>query len=438
MSRAGGTPDPGTGTFVRAGALWTALLLCAGPAVAQDLDYRISAVDEATAWRLNSSSPFNARNLIVPQPVRGNTGTVDAAIGFGVLSTSLGFTAVASDIQRPDYRFDVRELALDLSIGESWDLLAGRKILKWGTGYAFNPTGVVEPQRSPSDPTDRLNQNDGRNLVSLTGFVGKSSFTAVYLNDAEYAHSRLTWGKNEIALRLYTFIAGLDLSLVGHYREGDRLELGANTSYVIGDNLELHGEVLGKKGTSMLYHAILGSEEPAQEFTSFPYSATADGSREIFCKLLAGGQFTFNGGLNVALEYYHNQEGLSAGEWKRWMNFVKFQDAVQRGAVAVDPALVTPSRLNLLWSLLTLSPRGTMRDYLFLRGAYAEDAWSCEAICFMNVADGSIALIPTLTWKASQSLSLYARYTGYIGSNGSEFGSLFTTSALGLGIGVQL
>ncbi|HTO92809.1 MAG TPA: hypothetical protein VMM80_00515 [Bacteroidota bacterium] len=414
------------------------VMLWCTSAGAQDLDYRISAVDEATAWHLNSATPYNAGNLVLPQPVRGNTGTLNAALGFGVVSTSLGFTAVSSDIQRPDYRFDIRELSVDLSLGESWDLLLGKKILKWGTGYAFNPTGVVEPQRSPSDPGDRLNQNEGRNLVSLTGFIGKSSLTAVYLNDAEVAHSSLAWGKNEIALRAYTFIGGLDLSLVGHYREGDRLEIGANTSYVIGDNLELHGELLGKRGSSMLYHAILRSDNPAQEFTAFPYAATEDDSREIFCKLLAGGQFTFTNGINVALEYYHNQEGLSPGEWKRWMNFVKFQDAIQRGAIAVDPAMIVPSRLNLLWSLLTLSPRGTMRDYLFLRAAYSEVSWSCEAICFMNAADGSVALIPTLTWKASAYLSVYARYSGYLGRNDAEFGSLFATSALGLGIGVQL
>jgi len=420
------------------GVLIAVLMACSAPAGAQDLDYRISAVDEATAWHLNPATPYNAGNAIVPQPVRGNTGTADAALGYGIVSTSLGFTAVASDIQRPDYRFDVREVAVDLSLGESWDLLLGKKILKWGTGYAFNPTGVIEPQRSPSDPTDRLNQNEGRNLVSLTGFIGKSSLTAVYLNDAVYAHSSLAWGKNEIALRAYTFLSGLDLSLVAHYREGDRLELGANTSYVVGNDLELHGEVLAKRGSSMLYHAILQSDDPAQEFTAFPYAAADDDSREIFCKLLAGGQFTFANGINVALEYYHNQEGLTLREWKRWMNFVNFQDAVQRGAVAVDPSLIAPSRLNLLWSLLTLSPRGTMRDYVFLRGAYAEEGWSCEAICFMNAADASVALIPTLTWKASAPVSVYARYTGYLGSNGSEFGSLFTTSGLGLGIGVQL
>jgi hypothetical protein len=237
---------------------------------------------------------------------------------------------------------------------------------------------------------------------------------------------------------VYTFVGGLDLSLIGHYREGDRLELGANTSYVIGDDLELHGEILGKKGSSALYHTILTSDNPSQIFDTYPYTPLYADSKEIFVKLLLGGQYTLPGGANIALEYYHNEEGLSVGEWKRWMNFVKFQDAVQSGAVPVPAALVAPSRMNLLWSLLTLSTRGTMRDYLFARVAYAEDTWGCEVICFMNANDQSVVVIPTLTWKPVLSLSIYARYTAYAGRDGSEFGSLFSTESMTLGVGLQL
>jgi hypothetical protein len=94
--------------------------------------------------------------------------------------------------------------------------------------------------------------------------------------------------------------------------------------------------------------------------------------------------------------------------------------------------------MNLLWSLLTLSTRGTMRDYLFARGAYSDDTWGCEVIIFMNANDQSIVAIPTLTWRASVSLSLYLRYASYAGRDSSEFGSLFTTRSMTLGLGVQL
>jgi hypothetical protein len=414
------------------------LALPAAPAGAQPFQYRASFVDEGTRSFLNGGSPFNGGNAIVPQPLWGNIGSAGLYLGEGVLSTSLGFTATSNDLVAPRYDFAVRELALDVSLGEALDLVVGKKILKWGTGYAFNPTGVVEPQRSPSDPSDRLNQNDGRNLASLTAFIGKTSLTAVYLNDATFSNSAFHRGANEIALRAYTFAGGVDISLIGHYREGDRLELGANTSYVIGDDLELHGEILGKKGSSALYHPIINSDDAGQLFQSYPYLPLYEDSRRVFLKTLAGAQYTLESGVNIALEYYHNAEGLSVPEWKRWMNFVKLQDAVQRGAVPVPPERIVPSRMNLLWSLLTLSPRGTMRDYLFLRGAYSGDAWGVEVIFFMNANDQSVVVIPTLTWKATPMISLYVRYAAYAGRDGSEFGSLFTTGTATLGLGIQL
>jgi hypothetical protein len=408
------------------------------PAEAQPLQYRVSMVDEGTYYRPNNGSPFNPGNAVVPQPVWGNVGAAGLYLGEGAISASLGFTATSGNISLPHYDFAVRELALDVSLGDALDLVVGKKILKWGTGYAFNPTGVVEPQRSPSDPSDRLNQNYGRDLVSLTAFFGKTSITAVYLNDARYANSSLEWGDNELAVRAYSFLGGLDISLVGHYREGDRLELGANSSYVIGDDLELHGEILGKRGSPALFHQIITSDNPGQIFSSYPYVPLYANSGQIFLKTLVGGQYTLDNGVNIALEYYHNSEGLSVQEWKRWMNFVKFQEAVQKGIVPVSPDLIVPSRMNLLWSLLTLSTRGTMRDYMFARGAYSDDTWGCEVIVFMNANDQSIVAIPTLTWRASVSLSLYLRYTANVGRDGSEFGSLFTARSMTLGLGVLL
>jgi hypothetical protein len=59
-------------------------------------------------------------------------------------------------------------------------------------------------------------------------------------------------------------------------------------------------------------------------------------------------------------------------------------------------------------------------------------------IFFMNANDQSIVAIPTLTWKASVSFSFYLRYKAYAGRDGSEFGSLFTTRSMTLGLGVQL
>ena len=415
------------------------ILICSAViSQAQILDYRGSFVDEATRSDPNTATALNEGNHLLPQPRWTNIGTASLSLGLEPVSTTIGLSTTTTSLVNPTYSASIHELAADLSLSDDLNLLVGKKILKWGTGYAFNPTGVVEPPRSPSDPTDRLNQNDGRTLISLTAFLGKNSLTFVYLNDVQISIGSFKWNTSEYAFRAYAFLDGLDLSLVGHYREGDRLQAGANCSYVIGEGLELHGEVLAQQGSSMVYHPILQSDNSQQTFTSYPYVPLYDHSGRVFARTLVGGQYTFDNGINVVLEYSHNGEGLSRKEWQRWMNFVTFQNDVQQGRLPAPKELVSLSGTNLLWALNTLSPRGTMRDYLFGRGYWSDDRWSIETLIFMNADDASMVIIPAVTLKVSKYASLYTRFTSYLGSRGTEFGSLFTRASLSLGLQVQI
>ena len=326
----------------------------------QDVQYRLSVLDEGTLNAINNETPLNYQNKILPQANRANIGTTNVFLGSGGLSALFNATMNDNNLQTPVYTYSMRECAFDYSLSDELDLTIGKKILKWGTGYAFNPTGVVEPQRSPSDPSDRLGQNEGSKLVALNLFLGRSSITLVYVNDATIESWKWSFGTQEFAVRAYTFFNGLDLSLVGHYKESDRLEAGMNWSYVVGNSLELHGEFLGKKGSSALYHEIVATDNDQQIFSSNPYLPLYEHSSQIFYKLLLGGQFTFENGINIAIEYYRNTEGLTTVEWKRWMNFVKFQNNVQQGRIPLSLDLIGPSRYNLLWALQTLSPHGAI------------------------------------------------------------------------------
>jgi hypothetical protein len=404
----------------------------------QDLEYRLSVIDEGTLNALRKDTPLNYGNDILPQPYRGNVGTTNLFLGLGGFSALLNLSTSTDNLHSPDYTYSLREFAFDYSLSDAVDITIGKKILKWGTGYAFNPTGVVEPQRSPSDPSDRLGQNEGSQLASVDFFVGRSSLTLVYVNDSRIESWNWHSGTQQLALRAHTFVSGLDLSLVGHFREGDRLELGTNWSYVVGNNLELHGEFLGKQGSSSLYHQIIATDDDQQIFSSYPYQAMYDHSSQIFYKFLLGGQFTFDNGINIAIEFYRNTEGLSTIQWQRWMKFVKFQSDIQRGLIPVSPELVGPSRNNLLWALSTLSPRGAMQDYLFGREYLGVDRWGIELIQFVNADDLSAVIIPTASFKISDNLSTYGRLSVFTGNGESEFGALFYKIMFNLGARVQL
>ena len=78
-------------------------------------------------------------------------------------STSLiGLSTTFSDTASATSR--ARRPTADVSAGD-FDFTAGRKMVRWGTGYAFTAAGVLDPPRDPTNPTDRLNLNEGRDMV---------------------------------------------------------------------------------------------------------------------------------------------------------------------------------------------------------------------------------------------------------------------------------
>ena len=70
----------------------------------------------------------------------------------------------------------VKETYVGLSAGD-FDFTAGRKMVRWGTGYAFTAAGVLDPPRDPTNPSDRLNVNQGRDMVKADWVRGHHALT---------------------------------------------------------------------------------------------------------------------------------------------------------------------------------------------------------------------------------------------------------------------
>src|SRR5688500_7922118 len=178
-----------------------------------------------------------------------------------------------------------REAYARLSINSWMDLEAGKRLVRWGVGYGFSPTGVLAPPRVATDPTDRLGRYEGLTLVRADVFRGPASFTVA-------ASSRL------IAARLRTVVHGVELAVVGAASSATRPSFGASVTHVIGQQLEWHAEVL--------------------------VHDRAPGDRTL--SGVAGLQYTFAAGVNLVVEYHRNGRGLSGEQWT----------AVMRGERAPD------------------------------------------------------------------------------------------------------
>ncbi|HXN46182.1 MAG TPA: hypothetical protein VN893_06045 [Bryobacteraceae bacterium] len=219
--------------------VWLALLLVA-PAVAQD-----TLPDDQTRLSLSLYDEGSfAAGLLVPSPWATNLLLVQPSFSWRHaqrwrLAASLA--AVGSTDGDTHGQLRVREAWGGFTAGD-FDFSLGKKILRWGTGYAFTPTGVLDPPRNPIDPTDRLSLNEGREMAAVDWVSGRHALTAVWA-------SGIT---DTTALRYNTMIAGFDSALIFAHDRGRPDFYGANFTRVVGEALEVHGEFAHRDSNAVL------------------------------------------------------------------------------------------------------------------------------------------------------------------------------------------
>jgi len=164
------------------------------------------------------------------------------------LSASLAGQVLAG--QETKARLRVREAYLGAEVGD-FGFVAGKRILRWGVGYAFTSTGVLDPPRAPTDPADRLSLNEGRGMAQLDWIRGAHAVTAVWAG-AGVVQKHRPGMRETVAMRYNTLVSGFDLSLIASQDRGRRRFIGGNFTRVIGDAYELHGEFARRDRSSFL------------------------------------------------------------------------------------------------------------------------------------------------------------------------------------------
>jgi hypothetical protein len=333
-------------------------------------------------------------------------------------------------------RLTLRELFFKCSPMSTLDFTLGRAILKWGTGYAYNPTGVIEPRRHPSDPSDRLRQFRGLDLAQVDFYFRASSLTSVYLNPLQTGDKWQLANGHRLAMRLSTLFRGFDVSLIGFWEKSRRGKIGFNFTKVLGEALEIHGEFLGQRGSEAPQHLIITTNKPDTLFRFPPFAPLHEHKHRLFGKYLAGFQYTFGGETNLAVEYFHNDDGLSDGDWQRFLDYLLFANRQLS-----NPRWNSPqgnlAAANLLWATGVLSTTGSTRDYLFVRlysSGLASTRISGELNVLENLHDASVVVIPTLSVYLGREISAYLRWSGFFGKRESEFGGLLYRSVTNIGM----
>jgi hypothetical protein len=158
-------------------------------------------------------------------------------------STSLAAVTRAQDETQAQIR--VRETYFGLSVA-GLDVTIGKRLVRWGAGYAFTATGILDPPRVATDPTDRLNLHEGREMATADWISGKHDLTVAWAMHRP--------GMPETtALRYNVLVDGFDTAVIVAHERGGATFTGANFTRVFGEAVELHGEFAWRERAAALF-----------------------------------------------------------------------------------------------------------------------------------------------------------------------------------------
>jgi hypothetical protein len=210
-----------------------------------DARYSLSIIDDATFYGNRSEPVPEVLNQVLVEP----SFSIRSHDHLTFSSSMIGLAGTYSDNYT---QLRVKETYADLSAGD-FDFTLGRKMVRWGTGYAFSAAGVLDPPRIPTDPTDRLNLNEGRDMIKADWVHGPHAFSLAW-STAALAPAQANL-RDTTAFRYNVLVRGFDTALIaGDDRGGD--PFGALTfTRVLGQAWEVHGEAVWREEAAILLGA---------------------------------------------------------------------------------------------------------------------------------------------------------------------------------------
>jgi hypothetical protein len=289
-------------------------------------------------------------------------------------------------------------------------LEAGKKVVKWGKGYAWNPVAFVDRPKNPEDPEEAL---EGfylatANLIrSFAGPVQTLAFTPVLF--PVFAGLNDDFGMTDhinFAAKLYCLCFDTDLDVMVFTGGSRTTRYGVDFAKNLLTNLEIHGEWAFFTSVDTPRITVRGerSSRPADEMSA-----------------LVGLRYLTPQDLTIILEYYYNGPGLTQQEVQDFFAFVDLSYAtfvrtgnasgLQRATTLAEGAYGRPN---------------PMQHYVYVRASQKEPwnivYFTLALTTIVNVVDYSFVLIPELLYSPRTNLELRLRGSVFVGSQGTEYG----------------
>ena len=294
----------------------------------------------------------------------------------------------------------MRYANLQLYKGSAW-LKLGRYVRWWGAARLLSPSNPYHEDTGQSDQHSELNARD---YLEFGTHLGNQWQVALNWNFGD-GEQRLDNFKPAADLQLTWQSPAFSISGVAT-RFNTAYALGAYGQWTVNDALILYADMALSQGRNTVEQRLLGEEVASTQ------------SSEDFFSGVWGLSYTFESGMNVALDYFSHGAGLSSDESKRY--FQRNQSTVRRllngQAGAADNTIVRELSGVPFYRMNT-----DFGIFMLLRNGLYEDI-DIGYLLVKNFGDHSAQHNVSVDYRWLDSATLYANVGYFSGADSSEFG----------------
>ena len=312
---------------------------------------------------------------------------------------------------------------MSLKPSDSYHIDIGKRVFKWGKGYAWNPVAFIDRPKDPNDPDLALEgfwTLSGDYIKSFSGPLKTFSFTPVLLpvvtdinedfaqpsSNPTGAPAPSTPDRINFAAKLYLLLYDTDIDFL-YFTGGSRTtRYGLDFSRNIGTNFEIHGEL------AFIEDFKKTVVSPTGRVSNEDYDATS---------YLVGMRYLTARDTTYILEYYHNGTGYTESELSDFFSFV---DLGYNQFRATGNNALLQQAANLGQGNYGRNTPGT--NYMYLRVSQKEPFdilyFTPAVTTIVNLNDGSFSFVPELLYTGITNLELRLKTFFLVGKGGSDYG----------------
>jgi len=299
---------------------------------------------------------------------------------------------------------------MSLKPSSAFNFNIGKKTLKWGKGYAWNPVAFLDRPKDPEDPElarEGFVVVSADYIKSFDGPLKTFSFTPVLM--PVYDHINDDFGKiNSLnfAGKMYFLLYDTDIDFMFLTGQSKTNRYGMDFSRNITSNFEIHGELAfiddHKKRFIDSDGAVFDKE----------YDATS---------YLLGLRYLTKSDTTYIFEYFHDATGFAESEMEDYFSFI--DTGYDTYLTSGDDSLLKKAS-NVAGG--NYNRQNLMRDYLYLRVSQKEPFdilyFTPSLTGIFNVNDKSFSIGPELLYTGIKNLELRLKTIFLVGDSYTEFG----------------